>query len=839
MTPYTRSILKFLTISFILGLITPVAALATKLLNLHPAYGVAAGLLLVAGLIASLAYAYHNAMGELRDLAGFYHPVRRLKHDAKKNFESLGVKLGAKGYLDYYLVRSDDDAIRNKLKEKKGVLIVGAPLSGKTRAGVEAIFDTLPRAFLLRTDPKRFTIERIEKLIIPCWLVLFRKPDVVLFFDNIQTVDLNLIDTLIDRLADQTSSIYIVSTCDSGSVERQVQSRQQGPRRSYFEPLYLKALSKKESDEIYVEVWKDTGGPLLSDYSLPGYIVLGDNPVIEKVRRLSEADKKVIQALRLAAACGVLACDEKLFWGILEDVLDSGPQDRPTILERFIEQGMILVQNPRGSAKRILIKHTSYLDRAYDDLSRFKEDLVRLAGWLFEKGDAERMAALGNHYWNVLSDLPSARKVYEQLDKLKIPESSYLLTLAALYAAIGEPKRETEAFNRALALSSKPVEQAQTLISHGDSLLYRLARPADAIVYYNRAYELIGESGDAKTLELIRRRSGDCLLVNRQYSEAEQFLRQWLAGAKADDLLDASERLALSLVGQGKNEEADKTLRDVWSGLPRDKRIERAVLLLDNSEACLTDDEHVKTVSQLSFDCFVAGAHAGPDLKTQSEEIILFGYHVLSSGFLLPSQLAHTYLIASSETKLEREDQSAIRINLGLTEYLFGHVEAARKAYEQALSIASETPRIDRLVAGAEAGLGDGDLLVGAVKEASGHYERALHLAKKSEDANMVNWAHLGLAEVAVAEKKYEEAEEHLLMLDIFINSYQQYMRIWLGMARVKIHFERWEEAESFLARGLSLRKRHDFALRREEFRKEYDSLPKAMGMKGSVENGT
>jgi tetratricopeptide (TPR) repeat protein len=819
MTPYTRSILKLLGLTSIIGLIGGVYQFYSKPAIPYPLYWIVAGLLLGSNVVY-----YYYAMGELKDLAGFYRPVRRLKHDAKRTFEALGVKK----YLDYYLVRAKDEAIRGKLSDKGGVLILGTPLSGKTRTGLEAIFATQPRAYLLRIDAEKLKVESIDKLIIPCLLIAFRKPDVVLFFDNIDMLNLSLIEILIKRLADQTSSIRTVSTCNSGAKEMQIQSLQLGTRPYLFEKVYLDALSKDQLNEIYGEVWKGKGGPVLGDYSLPGYIVLGSNPVIGKIRDLAPQDKKVIQALTLAYVCGVLECDEKLFWGILENVLGAVFQDRSALLTRFIEEGMILVQNPRGSARRVLVQHTFYLNEAYDDLSTFKGDLARLADWLFKQRDAQRMAALGSHYWNVLLDLSSARKVYKRVVKLNVTESSYLLTLAALYAELGESKLETETLNSGLTLSSKPLEQAQTLIRHGDALLYRLARPGESIGYYNRAYHLIGDSGDAKTLELIVKRSGDNLLVNRQYAEAEGYFRQWRAGAKADDLLDASERLTLSLVGQGKNSEADKTLRDVWTSLPRDKRIERALRLMQNSEGCLMEDGQVKAISQLALDCFAAGTDAAPDLRTRGEEIVLFGYQVLSSGFLLPSELAHIYLIAASdELKLNRGNQSAIWINLGLTKYLFGHAEAAREAYEKALSIASDSPKIERFVAGAEAGLGDCSLLVDEIKEAKEHYERALHLAEKSEDENIVNWVHLGLGELALAAKDYVEAERHLLKLDRIIDSYQQYIRILLGMARVRIHFKQWEEAESFLTRGLLLPKRRDFAFRRQEFQKEYDRLPK------------
>lgn len=818
MTPYARGILGILGVTSLVNLIGLLYKFYTAPAIPRPFYLIAVALLLVANVVY-----YYYAMGALKDLTGFYHAVSGLKDDGKKKFEALGVK----EYLDYYRARSDDEAIREKLKEKSGVLVLGKPLSGKTRAAIEAIVASHPSAFLLRIAPERFTIESIDKLVIPCFFVFFRKPEVVLFFDNIDTLDLSVVDVLISRLADQTSSIFVVSTCDSGSKELRVKSLQQGTRPYFFEPVYLEPLTKEISDEIFAEVWKGKGLPLLADPSLPGYIVSGSNPVLGKVRSLSDKDKKVIQALRLAASCGVLACEEKLFWGILEEVLDLRPKDRAALLERFIEEGMILVQNPRGSAKRILVQHTSYLDEAYDNLPMFKRDLARLADWLFEQHDAQRMALLGSHYWDVLFDPSSARKIYERVDKLNSAESSYLLTLAALYAAIAEPKLETATLDRALALSFKPVEQAQTLISHGDAILYRLARPADSIGFYNRAYLLVQNSGDQKTLELIIQRSGDNLLVNRQYEQAEAYFRQWRTGKKADDLLDASERLALSLVGQGKNAEADEALRDLWRVLPRDKRIGRAILLLHNSEGCLFDPEPVKMVSQLALDCFMAGAETATDLKTRGDEIILFGYQVLSAGFLLTSDLTHTYLIAASKLELDRENRSAIWINLGLTRYLFANAEGAIEAYQKAMALASGAPTIQFLVAGAEAGLGDCKLLLNNITDAKKQYKRALHLAEKSEDANIINWSHLGLGEVALAEKNFPEAERHLLKLERIIDSYQQFMRLWLGMARVKIHFQQWEEAESFLTRGLSVPKRRDFAARREEFQKEFDNLSK------------
>lgn len=127
MTPYARRILKLLGVASFIDLVGLLGKFYTKLSTPHLVYWIAAGLLLV---LAVAYFYYHYAMGELRDLV-FYQPVRRLKHDGKKKFETLGVKT----YLDYYRARSDDDAIRDKLKEKRGVLVIGKPLFRKDSGG--------------------------------------------------------------------------------------------------------------------------------------------------------------------------------------------------------------------------------------------------------------------------------------------------------------------------------------------------------------------------------------------------------------------------------------------------------------------------------------------------------------------------------------------------------------------------------------------------------------------------------------------------------------------------------------------------------------------------------
>ena len=73
-------------------------------------------------------------------------------------------------------------------------------------------------------------------------------------------------------------------------------------------------------------------------------------------------------------------------------VYAAGDQGAAISSGSFVTEGMIVVQHPRGSTKRIAAQHTSYLDDAYDDLAAFSADFARFADWLTEKGDVQRLA---------------------------------------------------------------------------------------------------------------------------------------------------------------------------------------------------------------------------------------------------------------------------------------------------------------------------------------------------------------------------------------------------------------------------------------------------------------
>lgn len=205
MTPYARSLLIYLSLPLLLGVVGQSYKLYRDLAIPPELFWAAVAAITVGVFVVH----YWKATGDLRDQAGFYARVRSVKAAAARTFENLGVKK----YLPLYCERPEDKTIRDQLKAKNGALITGMPLGGKTRSALEAIATTWPDAFLLRVDPDNLSVDKVGRLIVPALFVFFRKPAVVVFLDKIDALleakQEGAIDKLLNRLSDQTSAVYV------------------------------------------------------------------------------------------------------------------------------------------------------------------------------------------------------------------------------------------------------------------------------------------------------------------------------------------------------------------------------------------------------------------------------------------------------------------------------------------------------------------------------------------------------------------------------------------------------------------------------------------------------
>lgn len=796
MTPYARKFFQFLSIPFVLGFLGQAYGLYSKLPIAPELFWSAMALVIV----ASAALAYYRAVGELRDVCGLFMPVSRLRNSGAQGFETLGVKK----YRPFYISRPGDEILKARILQKKGAVVAGRPLAGKTRAAVEAVIAALPLAHILRIAPASFERDDIEKLIIPCPWVIFGKPTVVLFIDNLTGDHAHIVEGVVTRLADQTSDIYIVSTCGTDGAAS-IEPLKRTALSHKFDILGLDALTPSESAQLMFESWKGQGQPILSDVSLPGYVVLGSNPVAGRIRKLSATERKYVQALRIAACSADLSCASSLFWSIAVDVLGVDPGvDRAAVLKGFAGNDMFLLS---GNPQRITAQHVSYLDEAYLDYTSFIADLDGYVRWLSSKGDTKRLGNVAAHCLYVVANGELAKQALEASVASGTTDPSHFVALAGLHAGANDSVQEEATLQRALALVSSKADRALQLISHGDTLLYRLARPSVSLGFYNRAYYEIEHEPEGPALDLVRRRSGDNLLVLRDYAAALPYCAAWRHSAKPEEVLDAAERVSLCLLGQGKDPDAREELRPLWHVLNAGERQQRAIQLLDDAEGCLDDDKYA-LATLVVFD-LLRGSGL---LEAVTQELTDFANAAYDSGLILASEIANGFLAKLSQPELRPANQAAALINLGVAQTDLGKLVEARASLGAAKNVALANASASIFTSAVESGLGDLSALEGNLPDARSRYVEALALAEKIQDDNQSNWARLGLAEIAVLQKNFAEAEGHILKVERYLGSYQEAMRNLLVRARVKLHFEQVDDARSLVARGLLYKRRRHLA---------------------------
>src|SRR5712692_855858 len=389
---------------------------------------------------------YLFMISDLDKRAGFYVPVRSLKKIGEPRARALGIH----PYYDYYEKRPEDGELRTHLGTNRGVVILGDEYSGKTRAALEAIIETHPQAYMLSfMSPDQLKPDKIQEIVVPCFLVFWRKPEVVLFVDDIEKFAASPFRELLLRLDGQCSRcLTIVATCCTKFAASALDDAHVKQLLRGVPIVKLGPLDPLTAGKIYTERLKHGPAPLTMDMSLPGLIMYGPQEMRNKYRDLPPKHKRVVTALRLASACGAVACERRFLAEILKRVLLQEVAGIEESIDEMDKKYIVIIDNN----DRVSIQHEEFLQedhrRYYPTILEFKKDLKKVVSLLFASHDADRLIFLGHYYWSILHDLVSARRALEA--SLQIKQSP--LTngyLARLYVWQGESERARAAINAA------------------------------------------------------------------------------------------------------------------------------------------------------------------------------------------------------------------------------------------------------------------------------------------------------------------------------------------------------------------------------------------------------
>lgn len=748
--------------------------------------------------------------------------------DLKSPSPPLALALHLGEYHPFYLEREEDAMVRKHLQEQSGVLIIGRPLSGKTRMALEAILAVVPDGILLRfSGPER--LAKLDALLIPHVLIGGKeeKPSLVVFFDDIDKFEGAPFDELIERLYPQVSKLYVVATCRSGAAPRVLASASlKNLRAGPLLPsrvVEIRPLTAMQAMQVEKEVWKtDPGRDLSLDRTEIGVILLGTKILESSYGRITEDGRRMLRGLFLAERFAS-PCPKDLLQSIVERVIQNGPfPSFDATLAALIE--VDIVQRDDLSRLSIVSHHhwDKVIEAHYSSMSALRQDLKQIESLLEEKGDATHLTALGIYYGERLSDLAAARHVLELSLKL-IWHTDTLLSLSLVLARSGEEAAARAVLEDCLKALYEPDRQANLLIRFADELLNKKGSAA-AVPFYERARE-VAQAHATKVAAAAR--SGDALLSDNAFERAEPIYREILDKTSDDAENIATARLIVAIVGQRQFERAASDLREqLGSSREMELRHSLAAAVLENGENRFLSDERLAALRKLVWEAIRDTAEG----ETRTADLLAFASDMLVRGFLSVSKIAYADLRATAGSlNLEPAQCTELLNNLATSHLYLRESAEARPLFEETLSLLRARAETRELfLAAAEDGVAVCDILDGNLQAAKKRYEQMLERGKTAGNDTIKAWAHVGLGEIAWQEGNAPAAHDHFFALRTIPSSFETVVRTDLGLARVCLHDRLFDNADIHISRGLAACVRADYAYLRKEFEKLKQELAAA-----------
>jgi tetratricopeptide (TPR) repeat protein len=235
-----------------------------------------------------------------RKLYAYYQTIWK-KSSRTKPDEILGIR-GKLGFDPQYYKRPMDEHIKKKIENNQSVLILGGPLSGKSRAVWQAL-TTLRRSTdviiprVASTNPDDFSI--------PFRFTFWRKS--VLLLDNIDEYaeKLNFMYMLHEFLK---HNCIVVATCRSGNEFDRLKNKMGEELPSLFEdPIEIPKISEEEAKKIADSAKKKL--PTTFDGNI-GSVFMPLNVMKERFQQCSRIEKSVLSSINRLHSAGIDA--EKL-----------------------------------------------------------------------------------------------------------------------------------------------------------------------------------------------------------------------------------------------------------------------------------------------------------------------------------------------------------------------------------------------------------------------------------------------------------------------------------------------------------------------------------------------
>ncbi|MEM7067143.1 MAG: tetratricopeptide repeat protein, partial [Cyanobacteria bacterium P01_B01_bin.77] len=299
--------------------------------------------------------------------------------------------LGDRPYYEFYLPSDADLLLETALKRRQNALVIGRPLSGKTRAVYQALCQkywhiTIPKT----TDINSETFEFPRRLRLLFWL----RP-VVVVDDLHRFVEQQNFDVLLRAVMER--GIQLIATCRSGAdLQRTLnQLNAKGLEPSiYFPQQIQRQRIAEEIGQALAERLKLEWNPASFDGTV-GSVLMKLGEMERRFVACSPAEKTILRSLQVLYRCGIYQENQRfpLAWvkrwsKTLE--LEGPDYEWTGWLERLAEKEFLKLKDGAVEAEE------AYLETAVKpDVERPLLQLMESALIIFE-GEPDALNRLGN-----------------------------------------------------------------------------------------------------------------------------------------------------------------------------------------------------------------------------------------------------------------------------------------------------------------------------------------------------------------------------------------------------------------------------------------------------------
>jgi len=405
--------------------------------------------ILLAILIPVIGFLYNRN----RKIKAYYEIVWK-KSPSLKPKEVLGMR----PFDKYYYQRPEDSLISGSLNKKENVLIVGSPLSGKSRAAYHALINlSKPHDVII---PKCTNINR-ENFLLPKHLKFWR-PRVILFDDLHRLVEQQNFEHLFETA--MRNNVIILATCRSGMEHKKVKIKMLDKNMDletiFADTIELKRVSEDTGRKIAHEVGKNWD-EVRFDGTIGSILV----PLTEMKRRFDECadvEKSILRAIKGLYTCGIYKENQvfPLNWIrtlAKKDGLEGKDFEWSGWLENLESKELIALVKDKVQAEEVYLEYLVKPKTEMSNLDIFEQALVafsevpdalfRLGNRAYEIGTVELEKA--EYMKTAITAYREALKVYT-LERFPMDYAMTQNNLGNAYGRLAEVEAKAENCKKAI-----------------------------------------------------------------------------------------------------------------------------------------------------------------------------------------------------------------------------------------------------------------------------------------------------------------------------------------------------------------------------------------------------